>query len=98
MSLLALGSTILALGNLLILWILSHNRRAWAYLACGWQLPSSAYDVITRQYGWLLMVPVGMYLTVKAYKGIENRAVVVEADSHLDVLAYLENPVPELTE
>jgi hypothetical protein len=67
-SILVLLSLILSLGNLLGMWLISRHRTSysgWIFLIT-WQLPWSAYDIWTHQYGFLLLSPVTVVIAVRA--------------------------------
>jgi len=62
------GSIVLAMLNLSVTWMMTRKmRKAWVwYLAA--QIPNTAYDILTRQYGFLAISCVSVFLGVSGYR------------------------------
>lgn len=71
MRMLTLGSVVLALVNVVVMWGMAHRRRYAWHGNLGLQLLWLPYDYITRQYG---LLGLGAVMTVVSIKGCLHKA------------------------
>jgi hypothetical protein len=77
------GSIVLAVTLLAGTWMISRRvRLGWLYL-CGMQLPAGAYDIVTRQYGFVAVSLVGGWLYWRGWQ-IRGSKNLILGDSESD--------------
>lgn len=62
---LIVGSVILGLLNVLGMYLMRYRWRWGCYLGIGIQVPWTVYDILTRQYGFLLITIVAVPVYVR---------------------------------
>lgn len=70
---LLVGSLVLAVLNCFSLWLISHHRaKAGWMLTLALQALWTPYDIITGQYGFLLITALTIGIAIKSWKKVHN--------------------------
>ena len=71
--LLVVGSTLISAGALAGTWLISHGKRVgWMWMLLI-QVPGGAYDVVTHQYGFVLLSVVGAWIYLGGWKRVKHQ-------------------------
>lgn len=66
MSYTEIATTILSVGNVAIMYLLSRFRLAGWYANAGWQFAWLPYDIWSRQYGFIMLFVAYLAISVRA--------------------------------
>lgn len=72
MNWLAAASTILSIGNVVIMYLLSRYRLAGWYANAGWQFAWLPYDILSRQYGFVMLFALYLVISFRTIVRIRN--------------------------